>query len=136
MVLGYGVCNSLQQHRLARSRRGYNQSALAFSQWCYHVDYSGRKVFLSDLHLQHLVWIQRSKIVEEDLLAGLIGRLEIDRLNLDQGEIALAFFRRTNLSADRIAGAQIKFPYLRGRHINVVRARKIVVFGCAQETEP
>src|SRR4030095_16328350 len=112
MVLGYGVCNSLQQHGFARSRRGNNQSALTFSQRCYQVDDSGRKIFLSDLHLQHLVWIQRGEIVEEDLLAGLVGRLEVDRLNLDQGEIALAFFRRTDLPADRIAGAQIKFPYL------------------------
>src|SRR5512132_1739740 len=129
MVLGNRVCDGLQQHRLTRSRWRDDQSALTFSQWGYQVDDSGRKIFLSDLHLQHLVWIQRREIVEEHVLAGLIGRLEVDRLNLDQGEIAFAFFRRTNLPADGIAGAQIKLSYLRGRNINVVRSWKVVIFG-------
>src|SRR5258706_9796365 len=133
MVLSYGVCDGLQQHRLARSRRGDNQSALTFSQRRYQVDDSGRKVFLSDLHLQHLVRIKRGEIVEEDFLARLIGRFEVDRLNLDQCEITLALLGWTNLSADRIAGAQIEFSYLGGRNINVIRARQIVVFGRSQE---
>jgi len=35
--------------------------------------------------------IERREIVEEDLVAGLLGRLEVDGVHLDEGEIALAF---------------------------------------------
>src|SRR4029077_5502557 len=40
-----------------------------------------------------------------------------------------------NLPTHRVAGAQIKLSYLRGRNINVVRAGKVVIFRRAQETE-
>ena len=61
-----------------------------------------------DLHLQPLVGIERRQIVEMDLVALLLGVLEIDRVDLEQGEIALAFLRAADLAFDRVAGAQPK----------------------------
>src|SRR6266436_2538812 len=135
MVGSNGVCDRLKQHRLAGARRSDNQSTLSFAQWSNQVDNSGGKVLLCGFHLQHLFRIQRREIVEENFFAGLVGRLEVNCFNFDESEIALAFFGRTNLAADGVAGAQIEFSYLRWRHINVVWPGQIVVFRRAQETK-
>ena len=37
------------------------------------------------------------------LVAGLIGRFEVHRLDLDQREVALSFLRRTDLPGDGVA---------------------------------
>ena len=63
------------------------------------------------------------------------GRLEVDRFDLDQGEVALAFLRRADLTRDRVAGMQIELADLRGRHVDVVGTREVVVVGRAQEAE-
>src|SRR5207253_9744413 len=79
--------------------------------------------------------IERRQIVEENLFARLFGRLKVDGFDFDQSEVTLAFFRRTNLAADRVAGAQIELANLRWRDIDVVRAGQIVVLGRAQKTK-
>ena len=81
------------------------------------------------------VGIERRQIVEENLFARLFGRLKVDGFDFDQREVTLALFRRTNLAADRVAGAQIELANLRWRDIDVVRAGQIVVLGRAQKTK-
>ena len=88
-----------------------------------------------DLHLQPLVGIERRQIVEMDLVALLLGVLEIDGVDLEQGEIALAVFRAADLAFDRVAGAQSEAADLRGRDVDVVGAGEIVGIGRAQEAE-
>jgi hypothetical protein len=90
-------------------------------------------IFARGFQLQPLLRIQRRQVVEQNLVARLVGRLEIDRLDLDQREIFLALMRRPHLSADGVAGFQIELADLRGRHVNVVRPRQVVVVGRAQE---
>ena len=79
--------------------------------------------------------IKRRQVVEEDLVARFLGRLEVDRVYFDEREITLAFLGRADLSGDRVAGPQIEAADLRRRDIHVVRARQIVVLGRAQESE-
>src|SRR5205085_8415140 len=79
--------------------------------------------------------IERRQVVEENLFARLIGRFKVDRLDLDEREITLALFRRSDLTGDRVASAQIEFAYLRWADVDVVGPRQIVVFGRAQETK-
>ena len=79
--------------------------------------------------------IERRQVVEENLVARDFGIFEIDRFDLDQREVALAVLRRANLPGDGVAGAQIEFADLRGRDVDVVRARQVVVFRRAQEAE-
>ena len=83
--------------------------------------------------LQPLLRIQRRQVVEQNLVARLVGRLEIDRLDLDQREIFLALMRRAHLAADGVAGFQVELADLRRRHVNVVRPGQVVVIGRAQE---
>ena len=89
----------------------------------------------SGLEREPLLRIERRQVLEEQLVARLIGRLEVDRLDLDQREVALAFLRRPNLSGDRVAGLQIEPPDLRRRDVDVVRSGQVVVVGRAQEPE-
>ena len=88
-----------------------------------------------DFELQALVGVERRQIVEMDLVAGLLRVLEIDRVALQQREIALAFLGAADHAFDRIAGSEAEAPDLRGRDIDVVRTRKIVGVGRAQEGE-
>ena len=62
------------------------------------------RVGILGFHLQPLVGIERRQIVEMDLVALLLGVLEIDGVDLEQGEIALAVFRAPDLAFDRVAG--------------------------------
>ena len=92
-----------------------------------------RRIF--DLHLQPLVGIERRQIVEMDLVADLLRIVEIDRVDLEQREIALAFLRAADRPFDRVAGLQREAADLRGRDVDVVRTGQIVGVGRAQEAE-
>ena len=85
--------------------------------------------------LQPLVGIERRQVVEEDLVARFLGRLEVDGVDLDEREVALAFLGRADLAGDGVAGAQIEAADLRGRDVDVVGAGQVVVLGRAQEAE-
>jgi hypothetical protein len=68
--------------------------------------------------------------------ADLFGIFEIDRVDLEQREIALAFFGSTDRPFYRIAGLEREATQLRGRNIDVVRTGQIIGVGRAQEAEP
>ncbi len=86
--------------------------------------------------LQALLRVERRQVLEEQLVARLVRRFEVDRLDLDQREVPLAFLRRPDLARDRVAGLQIELADLRRRHVDVVGAGQVVVVGRAQEAEP
>ena len=79
--------------------------------------------------------VERRQVVEEGLVARLLGRLEVDRLDLEQGEVALGVLGRPHLAGDGVAGAQVEAPDLGRRDVDVVGARQVVVVGRAQEAE-
>jgi len=65
------------------------------------------------LQLDAFLGIERGEIVEENLVARLLGRLEVDGLDLDQGKILFAFVRRADVAADGVAGLEVEFANLR-----------------------
>ena len=79
--------------------------------------------------------IERGQVVEEDLLLRAVGRLEVDRVHLDEGEVALVLLGRADLAADGVAGAQVELADLRGRDVDVVGPGQVAVLGGAQEAE-
>ena len=87
--------------------------------------------------LQHepLVGVQRRQVVEDDLLRQHVGVLVVDRLDAQQGEVALVLLGRADLAGDDGAGAQAEAADLAGRDVDVVRAGQVVVVGAAQEAE-
>ena len=60
---------------------------------------------------------------------------EVDLINLEHGEIALAVLGWPNLAGEAVAGAQVEAANLAGRDVNVVRARQIGTVRGAQEAE-
>ena len=138
MIVRDRVGDVLQQHRLAGARRRHDQRALALADRRHDVDDAGREILLGrilEFHLQPLVGIERRQVVEIDLVARLLGVLEIERVDLEQGEIALALLRAADMAVDGVAGAQAEAADLRGRDVDVVRARQIVRFRRAQKAE-
>ncbi len=81
------------------------------------------------------VGMQRRQVVEADLLAELVGVLEVDRLDAKQGEVALVFLGRPDLAGDDGAGLEAEAADLAGGDVDVVRAREVVVVGAAEEAE-
>src|SRR5687767_5056370 len=70
-----------------------------------------------------------------DLVPDLLRVVEIDRVDLEQREIALALLGAADRPLDRVAGLQRETPDLRGRDVDVIRARQVVGVGRAEETE-
>jgi hypothetical protein len=138
VVGGDGVGDVLHHHRLAALRAGHQQAALALADRRDHVDDARGDVFLRpDLALQpeHLGRVQRRQVLEEDLVLGVLRRLVVDLVHLDQREIALAILGRADLAFDRIAGVQVEAADLRGGDVDVVRAGQVGSVGRAQEAE-
>ena len=135
MIGGDGVGDALQQHRLTGARRGDDQAALALADGRQQIHHAAGVIVADGFQLEPLVGIQRRQVVEEDLVAGFLGRLEVDGIDFDQREVALAFLGRADLAADGVAGAQIETADLAGRHVDIVGAGQVVVLGSAQEAE-
>ena len=133
MVGGDGVGDGLQQHGLAGAGRSDDEAALAFADGGEQIHDAAADALAHGLHLDALLGIERGEVVEEDLVARLFGRLEVDGLDLDQGEVLLAFVRRADVAADGVAGLEVELANLRGRDVDVVGAGQVVVVGRAQE---
>jgi hypothetical protein len=133
MVGRDGVRDRLQQHRLAGARRSHDQPALALADRRQQVHHAARDVLADRLHLHPLLRVQRRQVVEQNLVARLFGRLEVDRLDLHQREVLLALMRRAHVAADGVAGLQVELANLRRRDVDVVRPGQVVVVRRAQE---
>ena len=82
-----------------------------------------------------LVGVQRRQVVEDDLLGEQVGVLVVDRLDAQQGEVALVLLRRADLPGDDGAGLQAEAADLARRDVDVVGAGQVVVVGAAEEAE-
>ncbi len=135
-VVGHDrVGDVLHQHGLTSARRRYDQSALTFADGAKQIDDTRRIILGVIFKLELLGRIERGQVVEQNLRLRDFRFFEVDRLNLEQREITLVILGRTNLPADRIAGAQTKTTDLRGRHVNVIRPGQVIVVGGAEEAE-
>ena len=132
------VRDVLQHHRLAGLGRCHQQAALALADRRDDVDDAAGDVLLGlDVALEdhRLVREQRRQVLEQDLVLGVLGRLAVDLVDLDQREVALAVLRRADLALDRVAGVQVEAADLRRRDVDVVGAGEVRRLGRAQEAE-
>ncbi len=65
------------------------------------------------LQVQPFIGVQWRQIVEDDLLRQDVGILIVDRLDAEQGEVALVLLGRANLAGDDGAGPQAEAADLR-----------------------
>ena len=138
MVVRDRVGDVLQQHGLAGARRRHDQRALAFADRGDDVDDARGEILLGrilEFHLQPLVGIERRQIVEIDLVARFLGVLEVERVDLEQSEVTLAFLGAADMAVDGVAGAQAEAADLRWRNVDVVGAGQVIGFRRAQKAE-
>ncbi|MNH19638.1 hypothetical protein D3C79_793800 [compost metagenome] len=128
----------LQHDRFTRFRRGDDQATLAFADRGAQVDDATGQVFggaVTGLHLQALVREQRRQVFEQDLVLRVFRAVEVDGVDLQQGEVTLPFLRRADLADDGVAGTQVETADLAGRDVDIVRAGQVGRISRTQETE-
>ena len=109
------------------------EPALSLADRRDQIDDAHAQIFARRLETQAYIGIARTKIVEGDALARGVGIGAVDRLDLEQREISLAFLRRPHLARDRVARAQIEPLDLRWRDVDVVGPVQIVPVLAAQK---
>src|SRR5690606_22479446 len=122
----------------ARLGGRHDQAPLALADGGDEVDDAAGEVLgaaVARLQYQPLVGEQWRVVLEEDLVAGVFRRVEVDVIDLEQGEVALAFLGGADLAGDAVAGAQVEAPYLAGGDIDVVGAGQVGGVGGAQKTK-
>ena len=132
------VRDVLQHHRLAGFRRRHEQAALALADRRDDVDDPAGNVLLGlDIAFENhrLVGKERREVLEQDLRLRVFRGLEVDLVDLDEREIALAVLRRADLAFDRVAGMQVETADLRRRNVDVVGAGEVARIGRAKEAE-
>jgi hypothetical protein len=75
------------------------------------------------------------QVLEQDLALGVLGLVEVDLADLEQGEVTLAVLWRANLARDRVPGAQVEAADLARRDVDVVGAGEVGAVRRAQEAE-
>ncbi len=131
-------CDVLQHDGLARLGRGDDQATLALADRSAQVDDPAGQVFggtVAGFHLQALVGEQRRQVLEQDLVLGVFRPVEVDGIDLQQGEVTLPFLRRADLANDGIAGTQVEAADLARRNVDIVRAGQVGRISRTQETE-
>ena len=91
----------LHEDRLAGPRRADDQAALAEADGHDQIDDAHADFVRRGLHADPLVGMQRRQFVEGDLVRQQVRVLEVDRLDPQQGEVALVFLGRADLARRR-----------------------------------
>ncbi|MNF86063.1 hypothetical protein D3C84_684860 [compost metagenome] len=128
----------LQHDGLAGFRRRHDQATLALADRCAEIDHPAGDVFggaVAGLHDQTLGGEQRRQVLEQNLVLGVLRTVEVDRVDLEQREVTLAFFRRADLANDGVTGAQVEATDLARRDVDIVRAGEIGGVCRAEEAE-
>src|SRR5690606_5400416 len=93
----------LQDQRLAGLRRRYDQAALALADGGYEINDAGTEVFgaaVAGFQREAFVGEERGKVFEQDFGARVFRLVEVDRIHLEQREVALAFLRWPDRAGD------------------------------------
>ena len=88
------------------------------------------------LQLDPFLGIEGRQVVEENLVPRSLGRLEVDRFHLEEGEVPLGLLRGADLAGNRVPRPKVEPPDLRRRDVDVIRTGKVVVVRRPEESEP
>src|SRR3546814_18559849 len=117
-------------------RRRDDEAALTLADRRNQVDDTRGDVFggtVAELDHHAFGGEQWREVFKQNFVFGVLRLVEVDAINLQQGKVALAFFGRTNLAGNSVAGAQVKATHLAGGHIDVVGASEGRTLCAAQD---
>ncbi len=135
MVREDAVRDLLEQDRLAGSGRGDDETALALTDRRHEIDDAHVDLVGGRLQLDAPLRMQRRQVVEADLLAESVGILVVDRLDAEQGEVALVLLGRPDLPSDDGSRLQAEAANLARRNVDIVWAGEVIVVRTAEEAE-
>ena len=133
VVGGDGVGDRLHQDGLAGAGRSDDEAALALADGAEQIHDAAGNAVLHGLHLDVFLGIEGGEVVEEDLVAGLFGALEVDGLDLDEGKVLFALVGGADVAGDGVAGLEIELADLGGGDVDVVWPGEVVVVRGAEE---
>ena len=129
----------LQHQGLAGFRGRDDQAALTPADGRDQVDDAGGDVFgaaVAALEIEPLVREQGRQVLEQQLVLLVVRLAEVDLVDLQHGEIALAVLGRADLAGQAVAGSQVEAADLARRDVDVVGARQVRAVGGTKEAEP
>ena len=120
VVVGDAVGQLFHQLRFTRSRRCDDQSPLPFADGGEKIQHAPGELGGMVLQLQALLGIERREVVEERPVFALGNRHVVDRLDLQQGVVALLLLGRAHLTRDHVAASQGELSDLGAGDVGVV----------------
>src|SRR6185369_7371287 len=109
---------------------------LALADRGHQVDGACRQVLgaaVAALKLEALGRVERSQVLEQNLVARALRRIKVDLADLEEREVTLAVLRGADQARDGIAGAKIKAPDLARADVDVIGSGQIRAVGRAQK---
>ena len=134
VIFADGVCDVLEEVRLAGSGWGDDERALSFSDRREHVKYACGVIFGIVFETEAFLRIERGEVIEKDLVAGFFGIFEVDFVDLKEGEEFFVFVRGTDASIDGVARTEVESFYLSRGDVDVIWAWEVVIIDGAQES--
>ncbi len=128
----------LQHDRFTGFRRCHDQTTLPLADRRAEVDHTAGQIFggtVTGFHHQTLGREQRRQVFKQNFVLGVLWAVEVNRVDLEQSEITLAFFGRANLANNGVASAQVKAADLAWGNVDVVRAGQVRGIGGTKEAE-
>src|SRR6059036_106758 len=125
----------LQHHGLTRPGLRHDQPALALADRGDEVHDARAELARIMLQIDPFLRIERSQVVKQDLVARDLGILEIDLLDLEEREVALALLGRADLAGYDVSGSQIEATDLGWGDVDVVRSGEVVGVGSPKKAE-
>ena len=114
MVIRNSIGNRLQQDCLTGLRLSHDESALALSDRRKHIHNPAGKVVLMTMSekIEFLIREKRSKEIKRNTVSDELRSTSVDEVNLDEREILVTLFRRTDFSGYGIAVLEGVILYL------------------------
>ena len=126
MVGRDGVGHVLEQHGLTGLGRRDDQPPLSHADRRNQVHHAHRERAALPLQADPVLRVARPEVVERDPVLRLLRIVAVDRLDLQEGQVALALLWGPDLTQHRIPRSQVEPLDLRGAHIDVIGPVQVV----------
>jgi len=107
--------------------------SLALADGAEDVHHPHRQIAVLALQPDPLLGVAWPEVIERNPMLRLFGLFAVDRLDLEERQVALPFLGRPDLAQDRVSGPQIEALDLARTDVDIVGTVEVVPVGAAQE---